>query len=312
MKTEFLDKYLSKGLQNFIFRGIIFVILLYLVLPFIAKLAVGALGGTINYSINYFYIEFIYLGILVIFLLYSRHKIMRIREYNQSWRQTLLFGYIGLVFYALKIFIKFFSNRIFLEGNIYFVVLLEYTFTVLAAAFIALGVFNLFAFRKFYREITLSVVISFCFFSFAMFLRSSWGIFSSVVGKAVMFLFSITLSNPVLTFNDFTLSVNGFSASIGPPCSGIESIAMFTSIFMLLVLYDFQTVKKKLIAPFLILGLVGMYLMTIIRIYLLFFVGRTNPELAMSLFHTNLGWILFVVYMLAFLYFAYPKMLVKR
>jgi len=307
-----LDENLSKGLQGFLLRSAVFIALLYIALPFLAKITVDLLGGGMNYTINYFYIEFIYLGIIVIFLLYSRHKIMDLKEYSQSWRQTFLFGYIGLIFYALKVFVKYFVNTLFLGNSIYIVVLLEYAFAVVAAAFFALSVFNVVAFKKFYKEITISIVISFCFFSFAMLLRSTWGFFSYVVGTAVMGIFRLTMSNPDLNFNDFSMSVNGFSAAIGAPCSGIESMAMFASIFILLVIYDFNDLNKKKIVPYFMVGIIGMYVMTIIRIYLLFLVGTFNPDLAMSLFHTNLGWVLFVVYILMFLCFIYPTMMQSR
>ena len=303
-----IDK-MGPGLRGFIIRSLIFALLICLILPFIAKIFVSLFGGALNYTINYLYIELIYLGIIFIFLLYSRHKIRSMEAYKQSWRQTILFGYIGLIFYALKVFIKSFVNTLFLSGSIYLVVLLEYLFTIIAAGFIALAIFNLTAFRRFYKEITISIVVSFCFFLFAMFLRSTWGYFSSVVGNVATLLLRLTMPGADIYFRDFTIGINGFSAAIGPACSGIESMAMFTSIFLLLVIYDFNDVNKRKIAPFFIFGLIGMYAMTIIRIYLLFLVGTFNPELAMSLFHTNLGWVLFVVYMFLFLYFAYPRML---
>lgn len=307
-----IDQNISKGLQGFLIRSVIFVGILYLALPFIAKIIVDMLGGGLNYTINYFYIEFIYLGIIVIFLLYSRHKIMKLNEYRQSWRQTFLFGYIGLVFYVLKVFMRDFVNTLFLSSSIYVVVLLEYLFAVAAAAFFALAVFNISAFRRLYKEMTISIVVSFCFFSFAMLLRSTWEFFSTLVAKIVILIFVITMNNPDVHFQDYSISLNGFSAAIGAPCSGIESMAMFTSIFLLMVIYDLRDIKKNRIVPYLIFGIIGMYIMTIIRIYLLFLVGTVNPELAMSLFHNNLGWILFVVYMLLFLYFAYPNMLISK
>ena len=307
---DHLDNKVSKGLQSLILRIVIFAALLCLALPFLAKTIVNMLGGGVIYTINYFYMEFIYMGIIVIFLLYSRHKLQEMQSYSQSWRQTLLFGYIGLVFYSFKIFLKYFVNTFFLSSSIYIVVLIEYLLAIAAAIFFGLAVFNAFAIKKFHKEIIISVVVSLCFFSFAMLLRSSWAFFSSIVGNAVMLIFRLTMRSPDIYFSDFTMGINGFSAAIGPPCSGIESMAMFTSIFLLMVIYDLNNLNKNRILPYFLIGIAGMYMMTIIRIYFLFLVGISNPDLAMSLFHTNLGWILFVVYMLLFLYFIYPMMMI--
>ena len=138
-----LDSKVSKGLQSLILRVIIFAALLCLALPYIAKAAVNLLGGSVMYTVNYFYMEFIYLGIMVVFLLYSRHKLKEMASYPQSWKQTLLFGYIGLIFYAFKVFIKYFVNTFFLNSSIYAVVLVEYLLAITAAVFFALAVFSM-------------------------------------------------------------------------------------------------------------------------------------------------------------------------
>jgi exosortase/archaeosortase family protein len=40
-----------------------------------------------------------------------------------------------------------------------------------------------------------------------------------------------------------------------------------------------------------------MFITNILRIFLLFLIGaHYSPKLAVGLFHTNLGWILFIVY----------------
>jgi exosortase/archaeosortase family protein len=55
-----------------------------------------------------------------------------------------------------------------------------------------------------------------------------------------------------------------------------------------------------------VIGLIGMFGMSILRIYLLMVVGTKDEKLALTLFHSNIGWIMFVAYLLVFWYLCYP------
>ncbi len=66
---------------------------------------------------------------------------------------------------------------------------------------------------------------------------------------------------------------------------------------------------KKLKIPLTIalffIGALGMFLTNILRIFILFIVGaHISPDLAVGLFHTNVGWILFILYFFIFWYIA--------
>jgi exosortase/archaeosortase family protein len=119
------------------------------------------------------------------------------------------------------------------------------------------------------------------------------------------------------------IGIGTFSAIIGKPCSGIDSLLLFTALYSLMLILDWKRMNKaKAIAFFAI----GMFITNILRIFVLFLVGaHYSPKLVVGLFHlafspttfsgnhksdnprrsrdylyTNLGWILFIAYFAVF------------
>jgi exosortase/archaeosortase family protein len=94
-----------------------------------------------------------------------------------------------------------------------------------------------------------------------------------------------------------SLRLGEFSAIIGKPCSGIDSLLLFTSLFTLIFILDHKNLKKGLSIYFFFVGAIGMFITNALRILVLFLVGNyISAELAIGLFHTNVGWILFIAY----------------
>jgi exosortase/archaeosortase family protein len=107
--------------------------------------------------------------------------------------------------------------------------------------------------------------------------------------------------------------VEDFSVLIGSPCSGIDGMTLFVTLYCLIVCFDWKNVNKLRAAIFLPFGTLGMFLMNTLRVYLLLVVGVLySEEFAIGAFHSNIGWILFLVYFLTFLYFIYPHLLIRK
>ena len=51
-------------------------------------------------------------------------------------------------------------------------------------------------------------------------------------------------------------------------------------------------------------GLVGIFYLNVLRIYLLMVIGTFNPEFALNAFHNNSGWILFLIYFCAIVFYT--------
>jgi len=109
-----------------------------------------------------------------------------------------------------------------------------------------------------------------------------------IVQKAVFSVLSV-LFNP--SMNDSFVILNNFSVKIGFVCSGIVFMAMFIPIF--LILSD-KRKKKTLLLFFSLLGLIAI---NITRICMIIVIGAYyDKELAISLFHSSIGLLLFLVY----------------
>ncbi len=126
-----------------------------------------------------------------------------------------------------------------------------------------------------------------------------WPIFSSGVLKAVTFLLSLTFVTRVTP--PYTLHVQKFGIEVAQACSGLDSLFMFTVLYLMLWVSEWRQVNfLKAVGAFLPLAF-GLYLINIFRVYLLVVIGVLwSPEVAIKLFHTYAGMILFIVYFLAF------------
>lgn len=112
----------------------------------------------------------------------------------------------------------------------------------------------------------------------------------------------LNLIKPTTIYNN-TINFDGFLVGVGYACSGVESLAVFFS--AITAFYFSQTKRdiKKLLRYFLIGGL-ALYIMNIIRVIILILIGYNYGQEWMMFFHTNLGWVMFVLGMSVFWYLA--------
>lgn len=104
-----------------------------------------------------------------------------------------------------------------------------------------------------------------------------------------------------------------FSAGIGTQCSGIESSVLFVSLFFLIYIIE----RKRIISnkKFFSWGLVGFgfaFILNILRVTALMFIGHYNPEFAINAFHTYSATILFLGFMLPYMYLLYKYNMKKH
>jgi exosortase/archaeosortase family protein len=157
------------------------------------------------------------------------------------------------------------------------------------------------------------VFIMIVFFSMSYMLTTAWRFFSGTVAQFVSQLLHLTFENISYEIASVpSLELYSFKVLIGNACSGIDSLSLFFSIYLLIMMYDFSRIRLKRALALLPVGLLGMFVMTVFRIYILMVVGKFNAELSIGLFHDNLGWIFFVVYIILFWYFAYGFILEKK
>lgn len=166
--------------------------------------------------------------------------------------------------------------------------------------FLFLGIFGLKFFitfiKAFSKEIFFCLLIS-LFLDFGIFqVWKLWPFFSGGVLYSVRFLLSLSFSDVIFS-PPYTLTLNNFSVAIQQACSGLDSLFMFTALYTLIGFTEQKTLSFRKYLSLFPLALLGMYIVNILRVYLLILIGATiSPTLALKLFHTYAGMILFLLY----------------
>jgi len=249
---------------------------------------------------------------IVIFFLIARYKLKEIRTFKINIKQSLIFGFLTIVFFIIfKKFTEFSLTEKALE-YFWIVLFLKYFIPMIFVGSLILSVvswkFIKYFDHKFSKQVFYSIILAFVFKYLTLVFQRSWLFFSKAVSKVVFFLLSLNLKYVYLRYNNNVpiIGTSRFGATIYKPCSGIDGLSLFLLLFILILLVEWKHVNKLRAFLILPIGLIGMFMVNILRIYLLFLVGiYISPSFAVGGFHSNIGWILFVVYFLMFEYFSY-------
>ncbi len=133
-------------------------------------------------------------------------------------------------------------------------------------------------------------------------LRQSWPWLAQGIGWSLYGLLKLGF-NPIIHIPDpshVEVGIATFKVNIADTCSGIESLGLFAGIYAGLILFNWRSLRFSRALLLLIPGLVGIYLVNAVRVYLLFLIGLIAGNSALDLFHTYLGMFVFVLYFLFF------------
>lgn len=299
---------LSTDLKKLLLRTLLFVTLFVL--------ASGSIGPwVISTDLLYGFNFFIYgnLGKLVIFsviifIILTRDRIHTLRVDNFSVVNAV---YLVAAAIQIPLFFSLGNKLLSYASFTQNLPLSLFTHLVLIAIplLLFLAVFGL-RFTKsflktFRRELLICLGLSLVLFLLIFQVWKLWPYLSHMVLQAEFFIFSL-LYDKVFIIEPRGLFVNTFAVEIAEACSGLESIFLFTFLYIFICVLDWKQLAIKrvlLLFPFLIAGLI---LVNIIRVFLLILVGvLINPQVMAALFHTYLGLILFVIYFFVFLRFGY-------
>jgi exosortase/archaeosortase family protein len=166
--------------------------------------------------------------------------------------------------------------------------------------------------KKYKREIIGSIVIGIAFYFFLLVVYALWQPLASIVLLAVIGLLHV-VNLPATLVLPNTLLFDKFGITVAEFCSGIESIALFTGLYAIVGLLDWNRLNKRryfIVFPAALLGLFGL---NIVRVFGLILAGYyINPEIAFSLFHTYAGLVFFILYSAIFWSIAYKYLLAKE
>ena len=185
---------------------------------------------------------------------------------------------------------------------------LGFVFRLLGIIFLFISCFGLDFVKlilvKFKKEIFFSTIFAYIVYWLGFNVRNYWHYLSGIVARSVYFVLklffkgtSINISNTGLPF----VGVNDFILGIAEPCSGIDSIAFFITVFFILTIVYWKDINFKKHILLFIPGLLGAYLVNIFRVFLIFLVGIfISDDFAVNTFHTNVSMIMFTLYFLLY------------
>jgi exosortase/archaeosortase family protein len=162
--------------------------------------------------------------------------------------------------------------------------------------------------REFKKEILICLGISVAFDVAIFQVWKLWPYFSGAVLSAVSFLLRLTFAN-VVVIPPRTLFVGNFAVEIAQACSGLDSLFLFSSLYLLIGILDWKKFHRTKLIGMFFPAAIGLFGINILRVYLLVIIGvLISPELAVQLFHTYAGMILFIIYFVLFWKLTYHWM----
>ncbi len=154
--------------------------------------------------------------------------------------------------------------------------------------------------------VVVAVLVAVGIWALAMGTRQFWGPMSELT-----FILAATLIHalhPDLVFVDAEnklLGLGDFIVNIAPACSGYEGVGLvtaFTAIYLWISRESFRFPRALLLFP---IGAISIWLLNVVRIAVLIVIGHHwSPDVAVGGFHSQAGWLTFIVTSLAILWLA--------
>ena len=234
---------------------------------------------------------------LLVFFILSRRRLPAFLQgfRNPSFRGAALWALLTLLFFGLRL--QFFVVQ---------AARLPLTLLGLSALFLAL--FGLSSARRLISMFRKELVVSLAFFAFVnllgMVFYTNWLFLGSFTARVVAKLIGLTLGNPVLDLSNPDYPIVGrepFVAIIYPECSGIQSLLLFTALFLLAAAVDLPRIDRRKALLAYLLGMAGMFVVTVLRIYFIIAAGVLfSVDFAIQFVHSTISLILFVAYFTLF------------
>ncbi|MBD3203201.1 hypothetical protein GF327_02825 [Candidatus Woesearchaeota archaeon] len=259
---------------------------------------------------------------LALFVLWNRKKLFNLKPYNQNYKESAIFGVLAMLtqvfHYVFKYWIKL--NLDTALNHSFLITLIKYSFNLFFILFLAAAAYNLAfikeQFKNYKKQIPVFSIILIVYFFLIQFFQRIWRLLGNFVARAVYFLLSLSFEKTYLRILPEAtprLGVDTFIVGISKECSGIDSLLLFISLYSAIFVLDYKILKRKRMLLLLIPGLIGTVSYNILRVYLLLLVGVfISPEFAVDMFHSNIGWILFLLFFMAFWHFGSSRVYEKK
>ena len=309
----------SFGIKSVIFIGIIFLLRTFLLYFSYTEFFRSHFGVSAVYRLPFLtglnfgrFLNAIIFTAVIGVLLLSR-KIQLLKYKKQSKRELIEFLILFIAYFCLYyIYLYWLKGVVPSQGMIPVYMIIRYLLQLTYLAFLAIAIFGcdfLVQFvRKFYKEILILITVLVSYSFLILIFENLWFLLSSLVTRIVGFFLGLTEGPISMDFSDSTgprLQARDFRVGISSACSGIDSLQLFISIYAFLFFMDWKILNKKRMAFLFLPGLLGTFLYNNIRIYLLMLVALyIDRNFAINTFHTNAGWIFFLVFFFIFWHFG--------
>lgn len=312
---EFIEKY--PPFMFFLRRSFLFVLMLVAEIFLLTNLV-----DFQNVDLTTFYIytplHFILFLFILVFAVVSFRKLLKIDYLEEiEHMQFTIFLILNIVSLTTFTFLNnFIMNNFSSAAN--HTILYSFLWYINGIALILFLLFAFFDFSfikhfiiEFKNALGISAGLSVVFYVLLTYSMKLWPFFSKIVAGIVYFLLRLVSKDAVYTLEKGVPSIGlpGVVAQIHSACSGIEGMGLFLLLFTALVIVEYKDISKNKLLVLYPAGVLGAFIVNIIRTFLLFIAGYfISPDFAIGAFHSNTGWILFTIYFLGFIYFAYPWM----
>jgi exosortase/archaeosortase family protein len=166
-------------------------------------------------------------------------------------------------------------------------------------------------YKRYKKEVFFSIVLGALFVGFLYVIYGLWTVLASMALNSVRYLLDAVGVHSAYV-PPRTLVFSKFGINVAQYCSGIESIALFTGLYGLIGVLDWQRFNHKKYLVIFLPALMVLFGFNILRIFALILGGYyINPQIAFSLFHTYAGMLFFIVYSILFWKVSYRWMLQK-
>ncbi|MDO8537280.1 MAG: archaeosortase/exosortase family protein [archaeon] len=283
---------LKKGFRFLLIKFAVFYFLAFIILSYL-----NSIGGKAVYSIFPFLIP-LELG-LFLFLL-AKEKLLEIPEFKIK-----VFDFLFIIPSILFFFIRINSVWEFRD-----------VFSVIAFFFLAIAIFGKETTKFVLNECRKEIIIALLFFSayriFFIATLQYWNVLALFSASIVQWMLSLSFPQSQLTFDGLIrLGYAKFDVIVAQECAGIESLVLFFVMFLVAASLEFKKLNKFRFVFALIFGLILLFILSILRLYLIMLTGLLiDPFFAVRIVHPYSSLIIFVGFFL--IYWNYSFKWVKN
>ena len=169
--------------------------------------------------------------------------------------------------------------------------------------------------QAFKKELLLSTLfLGFVAFLWQVF-YTHWLYLGTFTATLVARLLDLSFGSAVLDLSNPEFPIVGrqpFIAIIYPECSGIQSLLLFSALFFLAWATDFSAIDRRKALAAYALGMLGMFLVTVARIYLIIAAGILfSVDFAVQFVHSAISLLLFILYFAFYWRLAFRRIQVR-